>query len=82
MTMIWFSLERRRINGFHPNQCRNLLKILWLNIGWEEGNKFGKLGDISDRPNQTDLEIIRKSIGLNVQNLGSVFDVDIVKVAT
>jgi len=29
--------------------------------GWEEGNKFGNLGDITDRPNQNDLDIIYKN---------------------
>lgn len=28
--------------------------------GWEEGSKFGRLGDISDRPNQNDLAIIQQ----------------------
>ncbi len=26
--------------------------------GWEEGSRYGKLGDISDRPNQNDLDSI------------------------
>jgi flavorubredoxin len=28
--------------------------------GWEEGTRFGRLGDISNRPNKTDLQVIHQ----------------------
>ncbi|RDU24608.1 flavodoxin family protein [Anaerosacchariphilus polymeriproducens] len=38
--------------------------------GWDEGNRFGKMGDISNRPDEKDLTIIRNNtmellLGLN-----------------
>ena len=37
--------------------------------GWEEGSKFGKLGDIFNRPDETDLTVIRNSASELLQGL-------------
>ncbi len=37
--------------------------------GWEEGSKNGKLGDVSDRPNQNDLAIIENTTKEILQGL-------------
>lgn len=37
--------------------------------GWEEGSKFGKLGDISNRPDENDLTVIRNNVSELLQGL-------------
>lgn len=37
--------------------------------GWDEGSRLGKLGDISERPNRQDLEIIKNNTREVLQGL-------------